>query len=220
MKKVDIEKLRKTCEEKIETAIKENEIADIMPETAAEQSVFFNTLYGVSCNISLKEGHFGRSWATIADCHAMAAAFPSLRKIKVEGDYTSTLCEECEAEYPHKVKQRTEVCDVSFRSSGIIGSNRVEAQWFSRVGIYVAKISVALNPSWGFRLNYRRKEIPGRIEVKTETPTVWTPDTHIKSSVKFWSSGEQPASHEVWMTGAPMTAAEYFEELAKKIETK
>lgn len=218
MKKTDIEKLRLKHQAEIEEATKENELADIMPETTAEQSVFFHRLYGVSGNISLKEGHFGKQWATMADCLAMAAAFPSLRKIKTQGDYTSTLCEECEGEYPHKITERTEVCDVSFRSEGVLQSNYVNANWFSCVGIYIMKISIALNPSWGFRLNYRAKEIPGRMHVETSPPTVWTPDTHTKTTVRFWGTGEHPHSHEVWMHGAPMTALEYFQKLADKIK--
>lgn len=218
MKKTDIEKLRLKHQAEIEEATKENELADIMPETTAEQSVFFNRLYGVSGHISLKEGHFGNHWVTMADCLAMAATFPSLRKIKTQGDYTSTLCEECESEYPHKIKERHEVCDVSFRSEGVLQSNYVNANWFSRVGIYIMKVSIALNPSWGFRLNYSAKEIPGRMQVETSPPTVWTPDTHTKTSVRFWGTGEHPNSHEVWIHGAPMTALEYFQKLADHVK--
>jgi hypothetical protein len=66
-------------------------------------------------------------------------------------------------------------------------------------------------------LNFRIQELPGRIQVTTDQPTIWTPETHFKGSWKYWSSGEQPASHSVWTTGAPMTALEYFQKLAAKI---
>lgn len=216
----ELEKLRLKHEAEIRDLSRREAVAAMMPQTSAEQGFFFHSLYGVEGHIDLRNGHFMKQWATIDDCLAMAERFPSIRTIVVQGDFTTVLAEQCEGSYKHRVKERIEVTDVTFRTHGITSSNHVDAQWFTVIGSEVFRVSIALNPSWGFRLNFRIKEIPGRIEVKTEQPTVRTPDTHVKGSCRYWSSGEQPASHAVWMIGEPMTSLEYFRQLAEKVNAK
>jgi hypothetical protein len=127
-----------------------------IPE-GVQMLVYMSELHGISGHVSINAGHFMKKWADKDLILEFVNRFPaSIQVVEVHGTFTSLLMKDAtRRNYKYEIKSETDVANFWLESSGIPSSWEVDLCWLTPIESEVLKISIALQPQWGFRMSMK-----------------------------------------------------------------